>query len=122
MVRPFVAAAAKSLQLCPTLCNPMNGSLPGSSHGILQAGILERIAILFSRGIFSTQGLNLGLLHCRQILYCLSHQGSPYSLIISLVSVGSVVKLLSFPALVICVCLFFPLLSLFGLARIFSVL
>ena len=29
------------------------------------------------RGIFPTQGSNLGLLHCRQILYCLSHQGSP---------------------------------------------
>ena len=29
------------------------------------------------RGTFSTQGWNLGLLHCRQILYCLSHQGSP---------------------------------------------
>ena len=28
-------------------------------------------------GIFPTQGSNLGLLHCRQILYCLSHQGSP---------------------------------------------
>ena len=30
-----------------------------------------------SLGIFLTQGLSLGLLHCRQILYCLSHQGSP---------------------------------------------
>ena len=29
------------------------------------------------QGIFPTQGLDLGLLHCRQILYCLSHQGSP---------------------------------------------
>ena len=29
------------------------------------------------QGIFLTQGLNLGLLHCRQILYSLSHQGSP---------------------------------------------
>ena len=29
------------------------------------------------QGIFPTQGLNLGLLHCRQILYCLSHLGSP---------------------------------------------
>ena len=31
-----------------------------------------------SPGIFPTQGSNPGLLHCRQILYCLSHQGSPY--------------------------------------------
>ena len=36
---------------CPTLCNPMDCSLPGSSvHGILQARILEWVAISFSRG------------------------------------------------------------------------
>ena len=64
---------------CPTLCDPMDCSLPGSSgvHRILHARILEWVAILFSRGIFLTQGLNPGLLHCRQILYHLSHQGSP---------------------------------------------
>ena len=44
-------------QLCPTLCNPMDCSPPGSScHFLLQ-------------GIFLTQGSNPGLLHCRQILY-----------------------------------------------------
>ena len=38
------------LQLCPTLCNPMDCSLPGSSvHGIFQARILEWVAISFSR-------------------------------------------------------------------------
>ena len=38
-------------QSCLTLCNPMNCSLPGSSvHGILQARILEQVAISFSRG------------------------------------------------------------------------
>ena len=53
-------------------------SSPGSSvHGILQGRILEWTAIPFSRGIFPTQGSNLSLLHCGQILYCLSHQGSP---------------------------------------------
>ena len=42
---------AKSLQLCLTLCNPMDCSLPGSSvHGILQAGILQWVAIPSSRG------------------------------------------------------------------------
>ena len=55
------------------------------SMGILQAGrlewvamfsILEWVAILL-QGTFPTQGLNLGLPHCRQILYRLSHQGSP---------------------------------------------
>ena len=43
---------AKSLQLGPTLCNPMDCSLPGSSvHGILQARVLEWGAIAFSRKI-----------------------------------------------------------------------
>ena len=42
------AAAAKSLQSCPTLCNPIDGSPPGSSvPGILQARILEWVAISF---------------------------------------------------------------------------
>ena len=37
-------------QLCPTLCDPMDCSLPGSSiHGILQARILEWVAVSFSR-------------------------------------------------------------------------
>ena len=56
-----------------------NCSLPGSCiHEILQARILEWVAIPFSRGIFLIQGSNLGFLHCRQILYCLSYQGSPF--------------------------------------------
>ena len=43
------AAAAKSCQSCPTLCNPIDGSLPGTSvPGILQARTLEWIAISFS--------------------------------------------------------------------------
>ena len=43
------AAAAKSLQLCPTLCNPIDGSPPGYSVSeILQARILEWVAISFS--------------------------------------------------------------------------
>ena len=53
------------------LCNPMDYSLPGSSvHGILQTRILEYSLL---QGIFP----NLGLPHLRQILYGLSHQGSP---------------------------------------------
>ena len=55
-------------------------SSPGSCvHGILQTRTLEWAAIPFSRGIFPTKRLNLGLLHCRQGLHCLSHQGSPFS-------------------------------------------
>ena len=43
------AAAAKSLQSCPTLCNPIDGSLPGSPiPGILQARTLEWVAISFT--------------------------------------------------------------------------
>ena len=43
------AAAAKWLQLCPTLCDPVEGSPPGSPvPGILQARTLEWVAISFS--------------------------------------------------------------------------
>ena len=45
----FAAAAAKSLQSCPTLCDPIDGSPPGSPvPGILQARTLEWVAIAFS--------------------------------------------------------------------------
>ena len=45
------AAAAKSLQSCPTLCDPTDGSPPGSPvPGILQARTLEWVAIAFSGG------------------------------------------------------------------------
>ena len=45
----YAAAAAKSLQSCPTLCDPMDCSLLGSSvPGILQARTLEWVAISFS--------------------------------------------------------------------------
>ena len=47
--QPFAAAAAKSLQSCPTLCDPIDSSPPGSPvPGILQARTLERVAISFS--------------------------------------------------------------------------
>ena len=46
---PAAAAAAKSLQSCPTLCDPIDGSPPGSAvPGILQARTLEWVAISFS--------------------------------------------------------------------------
>ena len=64
----------------PTLCNSMDYSPPDSSvHGISQARILEWVAIPFSRDstFFPTQGLNLGHLHCRQILFRLIHPRSP---------------------------------------------
>ena len=65
-------------QSCPTHCDSMDCSPPGSSVlGILQARTLEWVAMPSSRGIFPAQGLNPGLLHHRWILYRLSHQGSP---------------------------------------------
>ena len=49
MIRAAAAAAAKSLQSCPTLCDPTDGSPPGSPvPGILQARTLEWVAISFS--------------------------------------------------------------------------
>ena len=53
----------KSLQSGPTLCDPMDCSLPGSSvHGILQARILEWVVIPFSRG--SSQPRDRTLVSC----------------------------------------------------------
>ena len=63
-------------KLCPTVCNSMDCTSGSSVHGILQARILKWVAIPFSRGSsHPTQGLNPGLLHCRQFLYWLSHEG-----------------------------------------------
>ena len=94
---------SESCSLCPTVCNPMDYTV----HGILQARILEWVVIPFSRGstqsrdrtqdshiaggfftswttreaqeywIFPSQESNQDLLHCRQVLYQLSYQGSP---------------------------------------------
>ena len=62
------------VQSCPILCGPMNCSSPASTvHGILQARTGVDCHSLFQR-IFPIQGLNLGLLHCWQILYHLSYR------------------------------------------------
>ena len=53
--------------------------------GILQARIMEYLSLL--QGIFPTQKSNQGLLHCRQILYQLSYQGSQSKLFVFRVSV-----------------------------------
>ena len=71
-----ITVCVLTAQSCLTLCDPMDCSPPGSRvHGILQARILKCVAMPF-QGIFPTQGSNSGLLHCRWILYHLSHQGS----------------------------------------------
>ena len=68
-------------QSCPTLCDPMDCSLPGSSvHGIFQAIVLEWIVISLSRGSSQPRdqtGSPILYPYCRQTLYRLSHQGSP---------------------------------------------
>ena len=68
---------AQSLQSCPTLCNPMDHSPPGSSvHEILKARILEWIAMPFSRGSSQPRDRTRTCLYCRWIIYPLSHLGS----------------------------------------------
>jgi len=63
-------------QLCPTLCDSMDYSPSRSSvHGVLQARVLEWVAIPFSRGSSQPRDRTC-LLHCRQIPYHLNHQGS----------------------------------------------
>ena len=61
----------KVVQSCPTFCDPMKNSWnsPGQNTGVGSLSLLQ--------GIFLTQGSNPGLPHCRQILYQMSHKGSP---------------------------------------------
>ena len=61
---------------CRPVCNPIDCSPLGSSvHGIFQVKCTRVGSHFLFQGIFLTQGSNLGLLHCRQILHHLSHQG-----------------------------------------------
>ena len=69
--RNFCSQCVLSHSSCPALCDPMDCSPPSS--------FVQRDSLHKNIGIFTTQGLNPGLLHHRQILYHLSHQGSPYS-------------------------------------------
>ena len=73
-IRYLISVLACSVtQSCPTLCDPMDCNLPGSSvHGILQTRILEWVAIYFSRRFSWPRNL----LHGRQIVYQLSYKGS----------------------------------------------
>ena len=64
----------KVVQSCLNLCDPMDcivhaRNSPGQNTGVGSLSLLQ--------GIFPTQGSNSGLLHCRRILYQLSHKGSP---------------------------------------------
>ena len=83
LLRPDISSTmlccALAAQSCPTLWDPMNCSLcpwnsPGKNTGVDCHFLLQRV--------FLTQELNPGLLHCRQILSHLSHQGSPVWVIV----------------------------------------
>ena len=63
----------KVVQLCLTLCDRINCIV----HGILQARILERVAVPFSKGYSQPRDRTQVSQHFRQILYQLSHQGRP---------------------------------------------
>ena len=68
-------------QSCPTLWDPVDCSLPGSSvHGDSPSKNTGVGCHALLQGIFPTQGSNPGLLYCRQILYWLCHQGTPNEL------------------------------------------
>ena len=73
---PLVVVALVN-QSCPTLCDPMDCSPPGSSvHGNSLGKSTGVGCHSILQGIFPTQGSNPGPLHCRQILYRLNYQGS----------------------------------------------
>ena len=62
-------------QSCPTLCDPMDCSLPGPSvHGHSSGKDTGVGCHALFQGIFPTQGSNSGLSHCKWILYRPSHQ------------------------------------------------
>ena len=66
------------VQSCLTLCDPVDCSPPGSSvHGILQARILEWVAMPSSRGPSQPRDRTWVSCIAGRFFYCLSHQGSP---------------------------------------------
>ena len=72
-----MCVCAKLLQSCLTLCNPMDCNPPGFSvHGDSPGKNTGVGCHALLQGNFPTQESNPGLLHCRQILYYLSYQGS----------------------------------------------
>ena len=70
-----MVAVALVAQLSSTLCDPMDCNLPGfSDHGASPGKNTGAGCHSLLQRIFPTEGLNQGLLHCRWILYHLSHQ------------------------------------------------
>ena len=74
----YIQCCAVVTQLCQTPWTPMDYSLPGTSVHEDSPGKNTGVGChALHQGIFPTHGLNPGLPHYKQILYCLSHQGSP---------------------------------------------
>ena len=70
----MLCCAVLSCSVMSSLCNPMDYSLPGSSVNRDSLGRNTGVGChALLQGSLPTQGANPGLLHCRQILYCLSH-------------------------------------------------
>ena len=72
VAQSYLTLRPRGLQPTRLLC-PWNS--PGKNTGVGSQSLLQ--------GILPTQVLNLGLLHCRQILYCLSYWGSPSLSVVS---------------------------------------
>ena len=82
MLRCLFISESVSPSVLSDSLRPHGLNLPGPSvHGILQAKVLEWVAFPFSRGTFSIQGSNPGLLHYRWSLYHLSCQGRRHGLL-----------------------------------------
>ena len=78
LVSSLLYCAVVSHSVMSNSCHPMDCSPPGSSvHGDSPGKKTGVGCHALLQGIFPTQGLNSGHLHCRRILYHLSHQGSP---------------------------------------------
>ena len=78
-INPSESAAAKSLQSCPTLCDPIDGSPPGSPvPGILQARTLEWVAISFSNAWkWKVKGKSLSCVRLSATPWTTAHQAPP---------------------------------------------
>ena len=89
-IENFCGYVCVCTQLCPTLCDPMDCSLPGSSVcGIQQARILEWVAMLFSRASYRTRDQTQVSCIGRWILYSLSHRESQVKMLYKQICIGA---------------------------------
>ena len=78
ILNDYYFALCSAVQPCPALFDSMDCSLPVSSvHGDPPGKNIGVGCHALLQGIFPTEGLNPGLPHCRQFLYCLNSQGNP---------------------------------------------